>query len=77
MLKDIKKSRVWYDLPISVNDRVISPFCEGFIFTKFENKTLAKISEFTVLNGDSKEFDHVDRHQGAEQMDETFAEQLG
>ena len=32
------------DLPISVNDRAISPYA------KFrENKTLAKISEFTVL----------------------------
>ena len=76
MLKDIfatYKSRVWHDLPISVNDRVISPFCESFS----QNKTLDNISEFTVLNGDSKEFDHVDLHQGAEQMDEPFAEQLG
>ena len=23
-----------HELPISVNDRMISPFCEGFIFTK-------------------------------------------
>ena len=41
-----------HDLPISVNVRVISPFHEGFIFTKLakfrENKILAKISEFTV-----------------------------
>ena len=42
---------------VKVNDRVISPFHEGFIFTKLhiyiyakfrENKTLAKISEVTV-----------------------------
>ena len=39
------------DLPISINDRVILSFREGFIFTKLricENKVLAKISEFTV-----------------------------
>ena len=47
--------RLWHDLPISVNDRVISPFREDFIFTKLrilfrENKTLAKISELTVLD---------------------------
>ena len=35
---------------LSINDRVISPIREDFIFTKFpENKTLAKISKFTVL----------------------------
>ena len=53
---DVKNSRQRHDLPISVNDRVILPFHEGFIFTKFrekktriyENRTLAKISEFTV-----------------------------
>ena len=51
---DIKKSRLWHDLPISVNDRVISPFRADFIsrtfaYAKFrENKTLAKISEFPV-----------------------------
>ena len=28
------KIRDWHDLPSSVNDRVISPFCEDFIFTK-------------------------------------------
>ena len=43
-----------YSFTISVNDRVISPFREVFIsrnfaYVKFrENKTLAKISEFTV-----------------------------
>ena len=31
---DIKKSRLRFDLPISVNDRAISPFREDFIFTK-------------------------------------------
>ena len=50
---EVKNSRLWHDLPISVNDRVISPFRESFIFTKLyakfrENKTLAKISGFTV-----------------------------
>ena len=46
---DVKNSRLRHDIPISVNDRVISPFREDFVFTKLrENKTLAKISEFTV-----------------------------
>ena len=50
---DTKNSPLGHDLPASVNDRVISPFLEDFIFhetSKFlENKTLAKISEFTVI----------------------------
>ena len=45
----VTNSRQGHDLPKSVNGRVISPFREGFIFTKFrKNKTDAKISEFTV-----------------------------
>ena len=47
----VKNLLLGHDLPISVNDRVISPFCDDFIFTKLrkfrENKTLLKISEFT------------------------------
>ena len=43
-------------LPNSVKDRVISPFCEGFIFAKLHIRSFAKIktsrkakiSEFTV-----------------------------
>ena len=31
---DVKKSGLGQDLPISVNDRVISPFRKGLIFTK-------------------------------------------
>ena len=31
---DVKNSRLRQDLPISINDRVILPFREGFIFTK-------------------------------------------
>ena len=31
-ISDAKKSRLWQDLPISINDRVILPFLEGFIF---------------------------------------------
>ena len=50
---DVRNSRLWHDIRISVNDRVILPFHECFIFTKLrkfrENKTLAKISEFTVI----------------------------
>ena len=57
-LKDIicyiNNSGLGHDLPKSVNNRVISPFCKGFIFTKLfakfcENKTLVKISEFRVM----------------------------
>ena len=55
-ISDVKNSRLRQDLPISINERVILPFREGFIFTKLriayakfhENKVLAKISEFTV-----------------------------
>ena len=32
---DVKISRLRYDWPISANNRVISPFREGFIFAKF------------------------------------------
>ena len=49
---DIKNSRKGHDLPIPANDRVISPFREGFILTKLhvcENEPLEKISKFTVL----------------------------
>ena len=45
------------DLPISINESMILPFREGFIFTKLricelfrENKVLAKISKFTVVS---------------------------
>ena len=46
----IKNSWPGHDLPAPVNDRVILPFCEGFIFPKLckcdakfcENKTLRK-----------------------------------
>ena len=43
-ITDLKNSRRWQDLPISIKDRVFLPFREGFC----ENKVLAKISEFTV-----------------------------
>ena len=33
-ISDVKKSRIKQDLPLSINDRVILPFREGFIFTK-------------------------------------------
>ena len=29
---DIKNLRLWHDLPISINDRMIWQICEGFIF---------------------------------------------
>ena len=56
---DIKNLRLGHDLPRSVNDRVISAFRKDFVFmnfayTKFhENKTLAKISQFTVVHYDT------------------------
>ena len=47
-LSDVKNSRLKQGLPISINDRVILPFREVYIFThiaKFrENIVLAKIS---------------------------------
>ena len=52
-LKDIifatfKKLWLGHDFLISVKDSDFA-ICDGFIFTKFrENKTIAKISEFTV-----------------------------
>ena len=51
---DVLNSQIEHFSPISVNDRMNSPFHKDFIFTKLrlckfpENKTLAKISEFTV-----------------------------
>ena len=40
---DVQVSRQMYDLPISVNDRVILPFRMGIIFAKLrENKILVK-----------------------------------
>ena len=39
---DVKESRLWHDLPISVNDRMISPYREDFIFTKM--RSFAKIN---------------------------------
>ena len=45
-ISDVKNLRLRQCLSISINERVISPFREGFIFTyaKFrENKVLAKI----------------------------------
>ena len=47
-ISDILNLRLGHDLPISVNDRVILPFCEH-ISTLAKNKTLTKISEFTVF----------------------------
>ena len=31
---DVRNSRLVHDISVSVNDRVILPFCEGFNFTK-------------------------------------------
>ena len=36
-ISDVKKSRLRQDLPISINDRVILPFREGFIFAKIKS----------------------------------------
>ena len=43
-ISDVKNSRLRQELPISIKDRVILPFWEGFIFTKLH------ISEFTVYS---------------------------
>ena len=51
-ISDVKNSRLKQDSPILINNRVIKPFPEGFIFRKLkfcENNVLAKISDFTVL----------------------------
>ena len=58
-LKDIfcavRNSGLVYGIRLSVNNRMIVPFGEGFIsrnfaYVKFrENKNLTKISEFTVF----------------------------
>ena len=50
-----KNATIRHDLPISVNNRVISQFCEDFVFTKLRicevsgKLTLGKIYELTVL----------------------------
>ena len=52
---DVKNLRLGYDLPTSVNGILICHFArvlfpQNFADAKFcENKTLAKISEFTVI----------------------------
>ena len=46
----LKKTRLWHDLPTSFKNKEFSPFRKVF-FAKLrirENKTLAKVSEFTV-----------------------------
>ena len=42
---DVKNSQLWHDLPISVNNRVISAFREDFIFKKLRiyMRRIAKI----------------------------------
>ena len=58
-LCDVRNSRLGHDIRISVNGRAILPIREGFNFRKLayakfrENKTLAKISEFTVWDATS------------------------
>ena len=39
---DVQNSRPKHDLHISVNDRVISPYCESFILTKLR---ICKVSQ--------------------------------
>ena len=47
-ISDVKNLRLKQDLPISINNRVVLSFREGFIFTKL-HEVLAKFSEFTVI----------------------------
>ena len=44
-----KNATIRHDLPISVNNRVISQFCEDFVFEVSGKLTLGKIYELTVL----------------------------
>ena len=49
---DLRNSRLGHDIPISVNDRVILPFREGFNFTKPHMPSFVKIKpsrKFTNL----------------------------
>ena len=41
-ISDVKNSRLRQDIPISINDRVILPFREGFYFTKLR---ICKVSQ--------------------------------
>ena len=53
LISDVKNSGLRHDLPISINDRVILPFCEGSIFTKLRihMRSFAKIkSSLKFLN---------------------------
>ena len=54
--KFVQNSQLGHDLHTTVNGSVILPILQGFIFAKLgicanfrENKTLAKMSEFTVF----------------------------
>ena len=50
---NVKNSQPGHGFPISVKHRVILPYCESFIFMKLpENKTLTKVSKFTVCQYD-------------------------
>ena len=55
----VRNSRLRHDLPISVNDRVILPFREDFIFTNFayfrENKPSRKFSNLQYLHFPQKQ----------------------
>ena len=41
-ISQAKNSRLGHDLLTSVNDRVISPFPEGFIFSKLRTREVSK-----------------------------------
>ena len=55
-ISDVKSSRLRQDLPISIKDRVILPFCEGFIFTKnfqiYSTQTFILVKEPEDRTGD-------------------------
>ena len=65
----IKNLRLEHDLPISVNNKVISAFREGFIFTKL-SKTLPKISQFTECGTEfpTSALARIRKGQGAEAL---------
>ena len=52
---NINNLRLGQDLPISVNDRVIWPFCEDLIFTKLSTKTKTSLKFPNLHNPACKE----------------------
>ena len=62
-ISDVKKSRLRQILPTSMNDRVILPFREGFIFTKLRICEVSRklspreISEYMYTSNGGRHFE--------------------